>query len=477
MDKTPKNNSQHSIINEISLISSLIEGLTNGMVLFDRSKNVVLTNPAITRMTGLPRESFDLAEFTRLFEKDHLDFETAIDQAMENREIIHIPERKLFRFFYEIFITPVINSEKEVVGGVIILHDISHYQREKELLESVGDGVVAIDRSFTITFFNKSAAAISGWPPQEVIGRPFREVIKFVREKDRKENIIFIEEAMLYGEQRSMENHTLLIRKDGTEISVGDSAAPVFDSSGKVIGAIIIFRDVSKERDAQKMKEEILSETIHDLRAPSNAIKFAAELYSDPEELAKDPDALKKGVEIIKEANARMLELINSLLEKARGETGAVKRDRVSLTDAISGIVKESGFTAERRGVKTTYLPPEKPPYVLANAGRLKEIFSNLIDNAIKYNKDGGTVTITHQTEGSLVRTTIQDTGIGMNEKDLSKLFTPYFRANDTEQIQGTGLGLFTTKKFVEEAGGNITVHSKIGEGTAFTVSLPLADK
>jgi len=112
---------------------------------------------------------------------------------------------------------------------------------------------------------------------------------------------------------------------------------------------------------------------------------------------------------------------------------------------------------------------------VFAGPERLKEIFSNLIDNAIKYNKDGGTVTITHQVEGSFLKTIMKDSGVGMSAENLTKLFTPYFRVDTQEQIQGTGLGLFTVKKFVEEAGGSITVDSKMGEGTSFTVSLPLA--
>lgn len=351
----------------------------------------------------------------------------------------------------------------------------SQRDSERILLESIGDGVIAIDRDFDIISWNKSATALTGWKREEALGKPMREVVRFIRESDKKENIVFIEEAMLYGEQKAMEPNTLLIRKDGTEFPVGDSAAPVFDSSGKVVGAIIIFRDISKEREAQKIREEIISMTIHDLKAPSTAIMLAAELYSDPEELAKDPEAMKKGVEIIKEANTRMRNLINSLLEKARSKTGIIERERVILQEVIQSMVRELTPEAARKSVKIEYVPPRDLPQVFANPERLKEVFSNLIDNAIKYNKDGGIVTITHQVEGSFLKTIIQDTGVGMSAENLTKLFTPYFRVNTQEQIQGTGLGLFTVKKFVEEAGGSIAVDSKMGEGTSFTVSLPLA--
>lgn len=360
-----------------------------------------------------------------------------------------------------------------------LLHDktIMRAQRDREriLLESIGDGIVAIDRDFHIVSWNKSATALTGWKRDDALGKPMREVVRFIRESDKKENIVFIEEAMLYGERKTMELNTLLIRKDGTEIPVGDSAAPVFDSSGKVSGAIIVFRDTSKEKEAQKIREEMVFQTIHDLRAPSTAIKLAAENYSDAEFLAKHPEMLKEGIELIKEANTRMLGLINSLLDSARSKAGRVKGERVVLPNIIQGIIKEFTPAAARRNVKLEYVQQPDLPQVFAHPERLKEIFSNLIDNAIKYNKDGGAVTTTHNAEGDFVKTIVQDTGVGMSAESLSKLFTPYFRVDGRQQIQGTGLGLFIVKKFIEEAGGSITVDSKVGEGTIFTVLLPLA--
>ena len=353
----------------------------------------------------------------------------------------------------------------------------SQRDRERILLESIGDGVIAIDRHFDIISWNKSATTLTGWKREEALGKPMREVVRFIRESDKKEDIVFIEEAMLYGEQKAMESNTLLIRKDGTEIPVGDSAAPLFGSSGKVAGAIIVFRDVSKEREARKAREEMVAQIVHDLRAPSTAIMLAAELYSDPEALAKDPEAMKKGVEIIKEANTRMLGLINSLLDSARSKAGMTKGERMVLSDIIQSVLKEFAPAAARKSVKIEYVQPRDLPQVFAGPERLKEIFGNLIDNAIKYNKDAGTVTIAHQIEGGFVKTIVQDTGLGISAGNLTKLFTPYFRVDTQEQIQGTGLGLFTSKKFVEEAGGSITVDSKVGEGTMFTVSLPLAEQ
>ena len=347
--------------------------------------------------------------------------------------------------------------------------------RERTLLESIGDGVIAIDRFFNIISWNKASTGLTGWSREEAIGKPMREVVRFVRESDKKENIVFIEEAMLYGEQKNMGNSTLLIRKDGAEIPVGDSAAPVFDPSGKVVGAIIVFRDVSKEYEADKVREEIMFQTIHDLRAPATAVKLAAETSRDAELLSHNPDKLRESIGLIQEANTRMLGLISSLLENARSKAGLAKNERLVLPNIIHNVLKEFTSAATKKNIKIEYIPLQDLPQIFANAERLKEIFSNLIDNAVKYNKDGGMVVISHQKEGDFVQTSVQDTGIGLSPQNLSKVFTPYFRANAQQQVQGTGLGLFIVKKFVEETGGRITVDSKAGQGTTFTIFLPIA--
>ncbi len=302
-----------------------------------------------------------------------------------------------------------------------------------------------------------------------------REVVRFIRESDKKENIVFIEEAMLYGEQKTMDQNTLLIRKDGTKMPTGDSAAPIFDSSGRVAGAIIVFRDTSKEYEAEKAKEEVIFQTVHDLRAPANAIKLAAENSQDAEFLSHNPEKLKESLGLIQEANTRMLSLVNSLLDSARSKTGIAKGERVTLPNIIRGVIKELTPAAGRKMVKIEYAPPQDLSQVFAHPERLKEIFSNFIDNAIRYNKDGGAVTIMHKVEADFVKTIVKDTGVGISAENLSKLYTPYFRVDGRQQVQGTGLGLFIVKKFVEEAGGSIVVDSKVGEGTTFSIFLPVA--
>jgi signal transduction histidine kinase len=164
-----------------------------------------------------------------------------------------------------------------------------------------------------------------------------------------------------------------------------------------------------------------------------------------------------------------------SLLARAKGEVGIVKKESVVLSNIIQEMLKELSPIAIKKNIKIEHIAPPDAPQVLVVVQQAKEIFSNLIDNAIKYNKDGGAIIIAHSIEGNFLKTTVKDTGADIGAENFSKLFTPYFRASASEAIQGTGLGLFIVKKFVEELGGKVSVESKIGEGTVFTVYLPLA--
>lgn len=120
--------------------------------------------------------------------------------------------------------------------------------KAQTLLSSIGDGVVAIDRAWRIVAFNRAAETITGWTAAEALGRPLREVMKLIKERTRKEDIAFIEDTMLYGKVHHMAANTLLVRRDGSDVPVGDSAAPIFDETGAVTGAVIVFRDISEEK-------------------------------------------------------------------------------------------------------------------------------------------------------------------------------------------------------------------------------------
>lgn len=163
------------------------------------------------------------------------------------------------------------------------------HDRETVFLNSIGDGVVAIDRNWNITLLNKAASVITGWSKEEALGKSFCTVVKFIRERDRAEDVSFIEDAMVRKHAVSMVDNTLLIRKDGNEVPVGDSAAPVVGADGEIRGAIIVFRDTSIAREKSRLRSD-LAYSAHQLRTPITEALWNLEIAMDEQ----DPDKRKE---------------------------------------------------------------------------------------------------------------------------------------------------------------------------------------
>lgn len=354
--------------------------------------------------------------------------------------------------------------------------------KDKLLLSSIGDGVMAIDSDWNIIRWNTAATKITGWTEQEAVGKHFKDVVSFIGAEDRIEDVRFITDAMLTNQVRFMGDNVLLINKDGKDIPVGDCAASIVDLNGAVIGAIIVLRDVTVERELRKkehemikLKDDFLFRTIHDLRSPTTIIRLALDLRPEDGTLTDiDRPKLQKGIDMIQEANARIMRLVEDLLKIAKGENAdtVLKKERVDLGHLVKKTLDALSVIRRSRKITANYEPPTEKVYVMADPDALKEIFDNLINNAIKYNNNGGSITIGHAVAGDSHVVFVQDTGIGIAPESATKLFTPYFRAVGNE-IPGTGLGLYIVKKLLEKMNGDIRVESTLGQGAKFTVSLP----
>jgi PAS domain S-box-containing protein len=356
-------------------------------------------------------------------------------------------------------------------------------EREKVFLESVGDGLIAIDRAWNITLWNKAATSLSGFSAAETIGRPLREVVKFVRQSDGSENIAFIEETMLYGTAHSMTAQTLLVRKDGSRINIGDSAAPVFNDKGEVTGAIIVFRDVSEQYRVQQLKDEFFSIASHELRTPLTAIRGDASMilqyYGD--KLNDDPD-FKEMVADIHSGSVRLIELVNDFLDSSRLEQGRIKfkLNQFDLVPVIQDVLGDMESVAKEKGLELKLQPPpENLLQVRADVDRLKQILFNLIGNALKFTERGG-VNLELKAENNLVKIRVIDTGSGISAAQQKQLFQKFQQAGRTtmtgDVTQGSGLGLYISRMLAEGMGGKLELeHSVEGQGSTFVLSLPAA--
>lgn len=235
-----------------------------------------------------------------------------------------------------------------------------------------------------------------------------------------------------------------------------------------------------KDEEVIKLKDEFLFRTVHDLRSPSSVIRFMLKKYEQKYgEAFPDGRGAEYGsdLKLVEKALGRMTVLIEDLLRLSAGERPEfkVRADRIDLAALIQGAAEELGPLMAKRKIAFSYAP-EGGATAIGDEEKLKEVFGNFLDNAIKYNKEGGTIGVRHRREGAALLTEIEDTGMGISAKSLENLFTPYFRGDADKSVPGTGLGLYLTKKLLEKMGGAVTVRSTQGKGTTFTVSLPLAE-
>lgn len=259
------------------------------------------------------------------------------------------------------------------------------------IVNGIGDGVFVVDSDLKIILFNPKASDISGFSEKDVLGRQYYEVLKFVSEADPGRNDdTFIKDAIKTKKIQEMNNHKLLVTKKNGEIPFAASAAPLINENGQVAGCVIVFRDITKEREIDKMKTEFISIASHQLKTPLTGIKWMTELLL---RCGLNEDQLEFAQDAHDSAN-RMVKLINELLDVSHIETGRKfdilrkKADIIALIDTILEELQENAKKKNIQIVKTKETPPELMADI--DSSKIKHVITNLIDNAIKYSKQGG---------------------------------------------------------------------------------------
>jgi K+-sensing histidine kinase KdpD len=221
-------------------------------------------------------------------------------------------------------------------------------------------------------------------------------------------------------------------------------------------------------------QSDLISEFVHELRTPLASLNTAAHLLHSP----KIPDDQKESlVEAIQAETTRLSSLATSFLDIARLESGRTQFqlkqiDLVHLLEECSGLMQAQ---AQETGIDICVIAPPEVPQIQGDANKIKQAVLNLISNAIKYNRPNGEITLAVENGSDEVTIFVKDTGIGIPEKHMKRLFTKFYRVPGSEQhAQGTGLGLSIVKRIVEGHGGDIGVESVLGEGTTFKIRLPL---
>lgn len=355
---------------------------------------------------------------------------------------------------------------------------VGNYRRTQAILSSIGDAVFAVDPKGVIILFNPMAEQISGYSVDEALGKHYSDVLDFRFEKNNKPNTSFITKA-LSGKHAKMANHTVIVHKEGNRTPVADSAAPILDDHDNLIGAIVVFRDVTQELAIERAKDEFVSLASHQLRTPATGVKqflgmlregYAGKLTSEQAEMVEDAYA----------SNERQINIVQDMLDVARLDAGRMKLEytKVNVGELLTAIVAEQQGTIDSRK-QTLKLKAPKALTNMLDANRIRMVLENLISNASKYTPEGGTITVAARKIDGKLEVVVQDSGVGIAAEDISKLFGKFSRiANPlSTKVGGSGLGLYLAKQIVQLHGGKIVVTSSPGKGSRFTVVLPLKER
>lgn len=360
----------------------------------------------------------------------------------------------------------------------------SNLQRENAkdnaLLESMGEGLVAVDTDRKVMLINKVAVDMLGWETKELIGK----VITELPLEDEKGNLIPLERrptTIALATNEITKIVCFFVRKDKTRFPIAITATPI-KLGDKTIGLIEIIRDVTREIEVDRSKTEFISLASHQMRTPLSAVNWYIEmlLNGDAGELNEEQ---KKYLNQVYESSQRMVKLINSLLNVSRIELGSfmIERKPVDLAKVAQGVLAElqPQIAARKLKLKTAY---GAVPIISADPEAIRIIFQNLLSNSVKYTPDEGEINLNIAVKDNNVLIEVANSGMPIAQKDQDKIFTKMFRGDNAKKIdpEGSGLGLYLIKSILDPAGGKIWFKSPTlpgdgeGHGVTFWVSLPL---
>jgi len=225
-----------------------------------------------------------------------------------------------------------------------------------------------------------------------------------------------------------------------------------------------------------ELKDEFMFMVLHDVKSPATAIRFIAEKYRMPD-FAKRYPGIQEDILMIEESIGRIFRVSESMLLLAKNQHMPIINKALDIVPIIKSVLKELEPGITEKHITVEYHSPQNIPLISANADFLKEAFANILGNAIKYNNDDGRLAIDHKIEGNFLRTSILNTGPRIEPKTIKNLFNIYYRGNMENKTQGTGIGLYFSRKLIERMRGSIGVESSSDEKTIFYMLLPLASE
>jgi two-component system, OmpR family, phosphate regulon sensor histidine kinase PhoR len=334
------------------------------------------------------------------------------------------------------------------------------------ILRGMGEGLMVTDQQGVITLVNPAFRSLFDIG-EEVEGRPLIEITRHPALHDSFKLVVETKNERIEEINFPLEQEKTLLTH----------WVPLLEN-GNIQGVVAVFHDISELKRLERVRKDFVANVSHELRTPVSVIKgYAEALISDLPRTS--PEQLSRFLEIIYNQSERLAHLIGDLLTLSELESGGTSLELTPIS--IDGAAKHAVALLEQKardkGITIDWSSVKEAPQVLADRGRLEQVLVNLLDNAIKYIPEKGTITVSTADAGSMVKIAVNDTGAGIPAKDLPRLFERFYRVDSARSREqgGTGLGLSIVKHIVQIHGGKISVESAHGKGSTFSFTLKKA--
>ncbi len=342
------------------------------------------------------------------------------------------------------------------------------------VFESISDGLYTVDTNCVITSVNRAAEMILGISAADLIGRKCREVI--VHKEAGGDRMLCDTECPLSGAIRGLTSSRDMDYIDpiGRRISVSVSCAPLINVDGTLIGAVEVFRDITKEKEIDRMKTEFVTTVSHEFRTPLSAIIGMTEMLREGE---VDGDRAREYVETIQNEGKRLSEMVSDLLDISRIESGEeiFREGDVDFHEILDDIRKTFSDIIAKRDIQLETHLAEGAKDFRGDHEKVKQLLLNLVSNSINYSDRNCMIDVNVWTEGHTLKMEVSDTGWGIPDEDLPFLTRKFFRGRHGLKTKGTGLGLSLCRDIASLHEGTLSVKSRLGRGTIVAVDLPLS--
>jgi PAS domain S-box-containing protein len=395
---------------------------------------------------------------------------------------------------------PLIDHQEKLEGAVLVAQDVTsrkcdeiELRRQRDLFrtitEALGEGLCTLDMETRVTFVNPAAERLFGWTAAELLGRRLQEAVHYLRPDGSPHPFEESPLCEVLRTGRTAQGDEVLVRKDGERVNVSMIASPI-ETDGRLSGLVVVLRDIGerlaqkaeltqqRERaeDASRHKTRLVAALSHDARTPLNAVVLAAQLLEIHFQGDTDSE-VQECLKTIRHSVRNVLDLLGDLLNLSKIEAGAVPLEvsRFPLEPVLAECLASVETQARMKGLEIHIDPGNLAGNSLdTDRAKLKQILGNFLSNAVRYS-ERGEIRLRGDSRGGRVRIAVSDTGVGIDPRDQGRIFDEFAVLEHPRRTlgEGTGLGLAICRRLAGLLGGEITLDSRLGQGSTFTIVLP----